>query len=439
MPDLKAKHLFIAACTAFLPISAASAQPAGGEALPVIAVPSLPTPRNVNTDAGETGVIGIQAAELIASDLRSSGAFMVIPRDRLKQYSPTEAGAPLYPNWTGTGAGVLVTGYVQARDDGRITLACYLYDLKQRREMTRKGFVVQPDEWRRAAHRCADAFHQRITGAPGHFDTSIAYVAQTGSATAPVKRLAMMHWDGTGHRYLSQGETTVLSPRFSPDGERIAYVSFAGGHPHVRLMNTDGGNDRALLQPGTISFAPSFSPDGTRILFSMAVDGNTDIYQVQLDGAFPQRLTTAPGADTAASYSPDGERIVFESDRSGAPQLYVMDANGSAQRRISFGGGAYSAPAWSPAGDRIAFSVSRGGRAAIGVMNANGSEERLLTSGWQDESPSWAPSGRSLVFQRTQQGSAIAQIHSVALAGGEPKPLATPQPAADPAWSGAAQ
>lgn len=440
MPELKTQPLFLAACIAFLPVSAASGQQADRSGvLPVIAVPPLPTPRNVNTDAGETGVIGLQAADLIASDLRSSGAFMVIPRERLKQYSPTEAGAPLYPNWAGTGAGVLVTGYVQARDDGRITLACYLYDLRQRREMARKGFVVQPGEWRRAAHRCADAFHQRVTGAPGHFDTTIAYVAQTGSAMAPVKRLATINWDGTGHRYLTAGESTVVGPRFSPDGESIAYVSFAGGHPHVRLMDADGGNDRALLEPGTISFAPSFSPDGRRILLSIALDGNTDIYQVQRDGAFPQRLTAAPGVDTAASYSPDGERIVFESDRSGTPQLYVMDARGSGQRRISFGGGAYSSPAWSPAGDRIAYSVSRGGRSAIGAMTAEGSDERLLTGGWQDESPSWAPGGRSLVFQRTRQGSAIAQIYSLDLAGGEPRPMATPQAAADPAWSGASQ
>jgi TolB protein len=436
MPDVKAKHLLLFACSAFLTAFPAPAQ----DVLPVIAVPSLPTPRNVNTDAGETGVIGIQAAELIASDLRSSGDFMVIDRQRLKRYSPTEAGAPIYPNWTGTGAGVLVTGYVQARDDGRITLACYLYDLKQRRELARKGFVVLPDEWRRAAHRCADAFYRRITGAKaGHFDTSIAYVAETGARMAASKRLALMNWDGTGHRYLTDGQATVLSPRFSPDRERIAFVSFTGGRPHVRLLDIASGQDRPLLDTPALSFAPTFSPDGRRILFSMANEGNTDIYVMDVDGGFPRRLTAAPGIDTAASFSPDGTRIVFESDRSGAPQLYVMDSDGSGQRRISFGGGAYSAPRWSQAGDRIAFSVSRNGRAAIGVMAVNGADEKLLTRGWQDEAPSWAPSGRALVFQRSQQASGIAQLYSVALAGGEARPMATPQPAADPAWSGASE
>ena len=129
----------------------------------VIAVPQLPTPKNVETEGGQTGVIGIQIAQQIVSDLRTTGSIYPTGPDGLRHYTPTEAGAPLYPNWANIGAGALVTGYVQARDDGRITVACYLYDLKQRREMTRKGFVVDPKEWRRAAHRCAGAFFTAVT------------------------------------------------------------------------------------------------------------------------------------------------------------------------------------------------------------------------------------------------------------------------------------
>ncbi len=158
----------------------------------------------------------------------------------LKQYTPTEAGAPLYPNWANIGAGALVTGYVQARDDGRITVVCYLYDLKQRREMARAGFAVASTEWRRAAHRCAGSFVKAITKRPSHFDSRIAYVAATGSRTQPVRRLAIMNWDGTDHSYLTQGEVTVTSPRLSPDGQRIAYMSFAGGTPHIRVIDIDG-------------------------------------------------------------------------------------------------------------------------------------------------------------------------------------------------------
>ena len=405
----------------------------------VIAVPQLPTPKNVETEGGQTGVIGIQIAQQIVSDLRTTRFIYPMGPDGLRQYTPTEAGAPLYPNWANIGAGALVTGYVQARNDGRINVVCYLYDLKQRREMTRKGFAVDPKEWRRAAHRCAGAFFTAVTKRPGHFDSRIAYVAATGSRTQPVKRIAIMNWDGTDHSYLTQGEVTVASPRLSPDGQRIAYMSFAGGMPHVRIMNVDGSNDRPLVEAQSMSFSPRFSPDGRSIAFSMAVDGNTDIYVVGADGGFPRRLTTAPGVDTSPSFSPDGSKIAFESDRGGTQQIYVMDANGSGQRRISFGGGVNSSPAWSPDGERIAFSRWTGSSASIGVMSPTGSNEKILTNGWQDEAPSWAPDSEWLVFQRTQQTTGVASLATVTVGGGEAKALATPQPGADPNWSGAAQ
>ncbi|NUS99633.1 MAG: Tol-Pal system protein TolB [Sphingomonas sp.] len=413
-----------------------SALAQSGSSQIVIAVPQFPTPRNVKTDGGETGVIGIQIAQQIVADLRTSRSIYPTGPDNLRHYTPTEAGAPLYPNWANVGAGALVTGYVQARDDGRITVACYLYDLKQRREMTRKGFVVDPTEWRRAAHRCAGAFFTAVTKRPGHFDSRILYVAETGTRTSPVKRLAIMNWDGTDHRYLTQGEVTVTSPRLSPDGRRIAYMSFAGGLPQVRIMGVDGGNDRPLLQSPAMSFSPRFSPDGRRIAFSMAVDGNTDLYVTGADGGFPQRLTTAPGVDTSPSFSPDGSKIVFESDRSGTQQLYVMNADGSGQRRISFGGRANSTPAWSPDGERIAFTRWSGAGLAIGVMNPDGSNEKMLTDGWQDEAPSWAPDSEWIAFQRTHQGTGRASLYTITVEGGEAKPIATPQPGADPNWTG---
>jgi TolB protein len=436
MRFLSSRHLLLVA-SAMTAGSAAQAQSSGGQI--VIAVPQFPTPKNVKTEGGETGVIGIQIAQQIVSDLRTTRSIYPMGPDGLRQYTPTEAGAPLYPNWSNVGAGALVAGYVQARDDGRINVVCYLYDLKQRREMARRGFAVAPTEWRRAAHRCAGAFYTAVTKRPGLFDSRIAYVAATGSRTQPVRRLAIMSWDGTDHSYLTQGEVTVTSPRLSPNGERIAYMSFAGGSPHVRVMDADGNNDRALLQSPAVSFSPRWSPDGRRIAFSMAVDGNTDIYVVDVDGGYPQRLTTTPGVDTAPSFSPDGSRIAFESDRSGAQQIYVMNGDGSGQRRISFAGGAHATPAWSPDGDLIAFTRWNGAELNIGVMSPTGSNEKMLTSGWQDEAPSWAPDSQWLAFQRTQQGTGVANLYRVSLSGGEPTLLATPQPGADPNWSGASK
>ena len=412
---------------------AAYAQPAGEPQL-VVAIPALPTPKNVTTDGGQTGVIGIQVADMIAADLRSSGNIVPIDRDKLKVYAPVQAGAPSYQDWARTGAGALVTGYVQARDDGRLTVACYLYDLKQRREMTRAGFAVGASDWRRAAHRCSDVFHKAITGLPGHFDSRIVYVAETGSRTQPIKRLAIVNYDATNHGYITKGETTVVSPRLSPDGQRIVYTSFAGGSPNLRIMDVDGSNDRPLVQSPGMSFAPAFSPDGRRIAFSMGSQGNTDIYVVDANGGFPQRLTTTPGIDTSPSFSPDGSKIVFESDRSGGQQLYVMNANGSGQARLSFGPGSHGSPAWSPRGDLVAFSRWDGTKLSIGVVGVDGSGEKMITDGWQDERPTWAPDGEFLAFSRTQQGTGSATIYTVDLKGGQPKRLLIPQPGSDPDW-----
>jgi TolB protein len=402
-------------------------------------VPQFPTPQNVKTDGGETGVIGIQIAQQIVSDLRTTRAIYPSGPDNLRHYTPTEAGAPLYPNWAGIGAGALVTGYVQARDDGRINVVCYLYDLKQRREMTRKGFAVAATEWKRAAHSCAGAFYTAVTKRPGLFDSRIIYVAATGTRTQPVKRIAIMNWDGTDHSYLTQGEVTVASPRLSPDGEHVIYMSFAGGIPNLRIMDADGSNDRQLLQSTSMSFAPRYSPDGRTIAFSMAVDGNTDIYVVDENGGYPRRLTTTPGIDTSPSFSPDGRQIAFESDRSGTQQIYVMSADGTGQRRLSFGGGSNSSPTWSPDGDRIAFAKWTGSNIGIGIMRSSGGDEKMLTDGWQDEAPAWSPDSEWVMFQRTQQGSGTGSLQMVSIAGGDPKAVTTPQPAADPNWSGAGQ
>jgi TolB protein len=399
----------------------------------VIAVPQLATPENVSTPAGDTGLIARYVADVIASDLRSTRELMPIGPANARVYSYPEATAPSFSLWRQTGAKTLVTGFVQARSDGRLTIACYLHDLAGGREIARKGFVVTPTEWRRAAHRCSDAVYEKLAGRPGWFDTQIAYVAESGSGSSRIKRIALMDSDGTAHRYVTAGDATVLAPRLAPGGERIAYVSFAGGQAHIRIVDVEGGQDRPLLPGNATSFAPSFSPDGGRLVFSMAMDGNTDVYVANPDGGGLQRLTSTPAIDTAPSFSPDGSRIVFESDRSGSQQLYVMSADGSQARRISFGGARYASPAWSPDGERIAFTRLAGSTLSIGVMSATGAGEKVLTSGPQDEEPSWSAGGHDLLFQRTQGGR--TRLNVVSVEGGNPRRIVTPQDGSDPDWS----
>jgi TolB protein len=421
--------ILVALITALLP-GAASAQ---GAPASVIIVPPLSTPENVQTPSGWSGVIARQVADVIAADLRSTAELVPLGPENARVYPHAEATAPSFREWRKTGAKSLVTGFVQVRPDGRLTVACYLHDIAGGREVARKGFVVAAGEWRRAAHRCSDTIYLALTKRPGSFDTRIAYVAESGPKSARVKRIAIMDSDGTQHRYLTGGDSTVLTPRQSPDGERLAYVSFAGGQSHIRLVDLTSNDDRPLLPGNAMSFAPSFSSDGRRLVFSMAIEGNTDIYTANAHGGGLQRLTSTPGIDTSPSFSPDGTRIVFESDRSGTPQIYTMNSDGSEQRRVSFGGANYQAPAWSPDGELIAFTRRAGDGLRVGVMSATGASERVLTRGPDDEAPSWGASGRDLLFQRTE-GTRTA-IYSVSVDGGEGRRITTPQDASDPHWS----
>lgn len=406
----------------------------GGISAPMpIAVPVMPTPAVAPVaDRLNTEQMGRQVAEIVAADLKNSGLFTPQGPSGLPAVSFPQVTAPAFPNWRSAQA--LVQGFVQANGNGTVTLGCYLYDVAAQSELTRQGFVVQPQDWRRAAHKCADAVYARLTGETGYFDSRLVYVAESGPKNRRTKRIAIMDQDGANHRFLTNGQSTVLTPRFSPDQKWLAYMSYDGARPQVWLYDMAAGRQRLLVNLPNMTFAPRFSPDSRHVVFSMAVNGNTDIYRVAVAGGQPQRLTNAPGIDTGGSYSPDGRRIVFESDRGGSQQLYVMDADGGNPRRISFGGGTYATPVWSPRGDLIAYTkVSPGFR--IGVMNADGSGERVLTEAWQDEGPSWAPNGRVINFFRTEQGSGKAALWSVDLTGAVERRIPTPLDGSDPSWS----
>ena len=426
------KTLQAALLLATVSVSTGALAQEAAPAATVVALPPLTSP-DTGTKGNEMLAIAWQATQLIETDLRQTAELMPLKPDRKDYYSYPEVTAPTFSKWRDRGAKALITGFVQSRSDGRYTIGCYVYDVDKGRELDRVGFVVAPSDLRRAAHKCSGLAYKALTGSPGMFDTRIAYVAETGSAAARVKRIAVMDSDGFNHSYVTAGGTTVLTPRLSPKAGRLAYVGFEGGMPQIRLVDLSTGAQHPLV-PGVMTFAPRYSPDGSRMLFSMMLGANSDIYVIGAEGGVPQRLTTSPAIDTDASYSPDGSRIVFESDRSGRQQLYVMNANGSSQRRLSFGPGSYSAPEWSPDGKLIAFTWRVGDTRRIGIMNADGSGEKLITAGPGDEAPSWAASSRELVFQRTD-ASGRPGIYRVSLDGSAPRKMTIPQDGSDPDWS----
>jgi TolB protein len=401
-----------------------------------IAIPSFATSADRPTPANAQGTaaLGLELSRVVFNDLRNNGLFRPVGPDSLPRPAYAQITAPAWATWQGRSAEMLVHGYVQAGANGQLTVGCYLYDVQLQQQLVRGGWVVAPTDWRRAAHKCADLVYSRLSGESPFFDSKIAYIAETGPKNNRIKRLAIMDSDGANHRFITNGQSTALTPRYSPDYSKIAYVSYLNGFARIFVYDIGSGRQTLITESQNPTFAPRWSPDGRWILYSMAVAGNTDIYRVGSGGGgSPQRLTDTPGIDVGGSYSPDGTRVVFESDRSGSQQVYVMNADGSDQRRISFFGGRAATPEWSPRGDQIAFTHIAGDL-RIAVMSPSGGGLRHLTNSWQDEAPTWAPNGRIVQFFRTARNSGETSIWQVDLTGRNERRLPTPVGASDPAW-----
>jgi TolB protein len=228
----------------------------------------------------------------------------------------------------------------------------------------------------------------------------------------------------------------VLTPRFSASTQEITYMSYGQAEPRVFLLNIETLQREVVGNFPGMTFSPRFSPDGQRIIMSLQQGGNSNIFVMDLvRSKATTRLTDSAAIDTAPSFSPDGTRICFESDRGGKQQIYVMSAAGGPAERISFGEGTYSTPVWSPTGDYIAFTKQSGGKFAIGVMRPDGKEERVLTEGFHNEGPTFAPNGRVVMFFRDPGGNSGPSLFSVDVSGRNEQRIQTPSYASDPAWS----
>lgn len=401
----------------------------------VVAIPALATASAQSVAGLRTDTLGRQIAEVIAADLERSGLYDPMGPSGIPTITRAEVQAPRFADWQARNAENVVHGFVDASGTGGLVVGCYLYDTALGSELVRKGFEIQPGDWRRAAHKCADAIYSRLSGEAPFFDSRVAYIAESGPKGNRIKRLAIMDSDGGNHRFITNGQSLAISPRFSPDYKKIVYVSYLNNRVRVFIYDIAAGSQKLVTESGNATFAPRWSPDGTQILYSMAVGGNTDIYRISASGGTPVRLTSTPGIDVGGSFSPDGRKIVFESDRSGSQQIYTMNIDGSNQQRISFGGGRSATPEWSPRGDLIAFTRMGGGEFRIGVMTPSGGSARMLTNSWQDEAPTWSPNGRVIQFFRTTPGrEGKSSLWQVDLTGVNLRRLPTPQDGSDPSW-----
>ena len=379
---------------------------------------------------------GRDVADIVAADLQRSGLFEPVDRAAFIERNAGIDKAPRFGDWRVIKAEALAVGRLSRQSDGRLKAEFRLWDVFLSKQLTGQQYVTEERNWRRIGHLIADAIYQRLTGEKGYFDSRVVFIDETGPKSARVKRLAIMDQDGYNIRLLTEGRDLVLTPRFSPTNREIAFMSYEGGSPRVFLFNIESGQKRVVGDFPGMTFAPRFSPDGKKIVMSLQRGGDSNIYEMDLRSRRTRALTNIAAIDTAPCYSPDGRQIVFESDRDAGKQLYVMNADGSGQRRISSGGGRYSTPVWSPRGDLIAFTKQLAGRFLIGVMRPDGSGERILTEGYHNEGPTWAPNGRVLMFFRESRGPRGGpRLYTVDLTGYNEKIVRTPAFGSDPAWS----
>jgi TolB protein len=381
------------------------------------------------------GAPGQNIASVVRADLDRSGLFKPLDQKSFIDHVININAPPNYANWRVINAQGLVTGQALMQPDGRLRVDFRLWDVYGENQMLGLQYFTQPANWRRIAHMVSDAIYERITGEKGYFDTRIVFISESGPALNRKKRLAVMDEDGANPIFLTRGDYLVLTPRFNPTAQMIAYMSYIVGKPRVYLFDLESGRQEMLGNFPNMTFSPRFSPDGDKVVMSQEKEGNSDVYMMDLRTRAIQRLTTDPGIDTAPSFSPDGRQIAFESDRGGSQQVYVMGADGSNQHRISFGAGRNGTPVWSPRGDLVAFTKQASGSFRICVMHPDGSGERVITNGWEDEGPTWAPNGRVLMFTRTSEGGRGSQIWSVDISGRNERRVLTPGGASDPAWS----
>src|ERR1700724_2255865 len=377
------------------------------------------------------GEVGAGVAQVITNNLKRSGLFAPIDQAAFIEKISNIDAAPQFQSWKTINAQALVTGRMTRQGDGRLKAEFRLWDVTAGQQLTGQQYFPSPEYWRRIAHIISDQIYERLTGEKGYFDSRVVFVDETGAKERRVKRLALMDQDGANVRYLTRGSDLVLTPRFSPSTQEITYMEFGQGDPRVYLLNIETGQREIVGNFPGMTFSPRFSPDGQRVIMSPQQGGNSNLFVMDLRSKSTTRLTDTPAIDTSPSYAPDGSRICFESDRGGTQQIYVMAASGGAAQGISFGNGSYSTPVLSPRGHTIAFTKHGQGTFGIGVIKPDGSGERLLTDGFHNEGPTWAPNGRVLMFFRDPGGNAGPQLFTVDLTGYNEQRVPTPSYASD--------
>ncbi len=409
--------------------AAINVTPNGAAPIP-LAIPLFTDPSGAPSD------IGTQITGVLSDDLGHSGLFRPIDPSSFVPNSMAN-GTPVWANWSILGAQALITGDVADQGGGQLRVEFRLWSVTQQKQVQGTAYTTTPANWRRIAHIIGDVVYQQLIGESGYFDSRVAYISEAGPVTSPVRRLAVMDYDGANNQFLTDGSSMALSPQFNPTRQQLAFVSFQGNNPRVYLFDLQSGSQSLVGSFGQMTIGPRFSPDGNSLLMSVSHGNGAAIVKVGASGGGMTELTDYTSINVTPSFSPDGSQIVFNSDRDGNQQLFVMGSDGSGVKRISFGDGQYAEPAWSPRGDLIAYTRWGSGGFSIGVMQPDGSGERILSQGFLVESASFCPNGRVIMFYRqtpTENGH-DSRLVSIGIDGFNERLVDTPTNASDPSWS----
>jgi len=392
MPQIFRRFLVV---LSFLAATAANAQlsveitGAGANRIPVA----------IANFAGDTAAAQVVTAT-VRADLERSGLFKLID----------PAGATLDENaqinfgdWKGRGADALAAGSLTRAPDGRMQARFRLYDTQKQVALGGAVYVTGNDQLRAAGHRIADYIYEKLTGEKGVFSTRIAYVVKSGGQF----KLQIADADGQGAVTALSSTEPIISPVWSPDGSKLAYVSFEKKKPVIYVHTLATGQRQVVANFKGSNSAPAWSPDSRKLAIVLSKDGNSQIYSVNADGTGVQRLSQSAGIDTEPRYSPDGGSIYFTSDRGGSPQIYRMSANGGDAQRVTFEGSYNVSPRPSPDGKSLAFISRRDGRFQLAVMDLASKQVQIVTDSHKDESPSFAPNSRMILIATETGGRGV--------------------------------